>query len=35
MLGVRYTDGTLCDINSNQPRETIVYYGNKTNNKIF
>ena len=26
MLSVRYTDGTKCDINSNQPRETIVYY---------
>ena len=27
MLAVRYTDGTRCDINSNQPRETMVYYG--------
>lgn len=27
MLPVRYTDGTTCDINSNQPRETTVYYG--------
>jgi len=26
MLSVRYTDGTTCDINSNQPRETTVYY---------
>jgi endoplasmic reticulum lectin 1 len=26
MLPVRYTDGTACDINSNQPRETTVYY---------
>ncbi|CAF1192809.1 unnamed protein product [Adineta steineri] len=26
MLAVRYSGGTLCDINSNQPRETIVYY---------
>ncbi|UJR36910.1 hypothetical protein I4U23_029623 [Adineta vaga] len=25
-LAVRYTDGTPCDIKSNQPRETIVYY---------
>ncbi|CAF3829646.1 unnamed protein product [Rotaria sordida] len=26
MLAVRYTDGTSCEINSNQARETIVYY---------
>lgn len=26
MLPVRYTEGTQCDINSNKPRETIVYY---------
>ena len=26
-LAVRYTDGTPCDIKSNQPRETIIYYG--------
>ncbi|CAM4809074.1 unnamed protein product [Rotaria magnacalcarata] len=26
MLPVRYSEGTLCDINSNKPRETIVFY---------
>lgn len=26
MLAVRYTHGTLCDINLNQPRETVVFY---------
>jgi hypothetical protein len=33
MLSVRYTDGTTCDINSNQPRETIVYYSNFSKQK--
>ena len=27
MLAVRYTYGTPCDLTSNQPRETVVYYG--------
>jgi hypothetical protein len=27
MLSIRYTDGTNCDINSNKPRETVVFYG--------
>lgn len=27
MLSVRYTDGTKCDINSDKPRETAVFYG--------
>lgn len=27
MFAVRYTDGTPCDILSNIPRETTVYYG--------
>lgn len=27
MLAVRYTSGTTCEINSNQPRETTVFYG--------
>ncbi len=26
MLSIRYTDGTKCDINSNRPRETAVFY---------
>ncbi|CAF4525334.1 unnamed protein product, partial [Rotaria socialis] len=26
MLAVRYTEGTTCEINANQPRETVVYY---------
>ncbi|CAF1090766.1 unnamed protein product [Rotaria sordida] len=26
MLPIRYTDGTQCDINSNRPRETTVFY---------
>ena len=30
MLAVRYTYGTPCDISSNQPRETVVYYGRGT-----
>jgi len=30
MFSIRYTDGTNCDINSNKPRETVVFYG-----KIF
>jgi hypothetical protein len=30
MLSIRYTDGTNCDINSNKPRETFIFYG-----KIF
>ena len=27
MLSVRYTDGTNCDINSDKPREIVVFYG--------
>ncbi|CAF0839133.1 unnamed protein product [Didymodactylos carnosus] len=36
-LPVRYTDGTPCDINSNQPRETLVLYvcDDKGNNGIL
>jgi len=34
MLPVRYSDGTPCDINSNKPRETIVYYGTERERKI-
>jgi hypothetical protein len=34
MLSVRYTDGTQCDINSNQPRETVVFYGIYFRDKI-
>ncbi|CAF3462684.1 unnamed protein product [Rotaria sp. Silwood1] len=26
MLPIRYTDGTACDINSNKPREVLVFY---------
>ena len=30
MLSMRYTDGTTCDINSDRPRETVVFYGRNT-----
>ena len=29
MLSARYTGGTNCDINSDKPRETVVYYSKK------
>ena len=35
MLAVHYTHGTACDINSNQPRETVVFYGKKNKENLF